>query len=171
MPHSSRHLRERVRISDLVQPPDGQDPLANLMRFKLRAFGFGKHRLSASLTCVVCGRTFDSPRDLRRGLCIADYEKYRRAKAKLQPEEIEGWEALLISRGKLLPDARASSDPFLDAIAEVRRVSSNPKPPTRAEEKAMVDDVVATGDEVIKKAAAKRKAARKLPARPSKRKG
>lgn len=70
-------------------------------------------------TCLICGKELQP--GSRRGLCEADYQKFRRARAKVRDDEIDEWEGNLIADGLLLPDARAAIDPFTEAIAKLRR--------------------------------------------------
>jgi hypothetical protein len=77
-------------------------------------------RLSAEGRCIVCSQT-DS--DLKRGLCSADYQKWRNASKKVKPHEQEEWEAMLVEQGVLLPDQRFRSDPFKEALRLLREKS------------------------------------------------
>lgn len=72
-------------------------------------------------SCLVCGRKFASSRELKRGLCPADYERFRRSRAKAKASGLanDEFESGLIAKGLLLPDAREASDPFIDAINEM----------------------------------------------------
>lgn len=83
--------------------------------------GMQKQKKDSGEPCLVCKRT-DQP--LKRGLCPADYERFRRSKNKAKSKEEELlFEEALVAKGLLAPDARISVDPFAEVLAEVREVS------------------------------------------------
>lgn len=75
-----------------------------------------KKETSSQKGCAVCGKK----EPLKRGLCVSDYEKYRRAKAKVPADLLTEWESRLVARGLLLPDARTSADPFMETLQDVQ---------------------------------------------------
>ena len=69
--------------------------------------------------CLIC----KNAGPLKRGLCNADYQRFVRAKAKVKPAEMRAWEDMLIELGRLLPDGRETTDPFIDALKQLRKTS------------------------------------------------
>lgn len=72
-----------------------------------------------SIKCLVCGRPA-SPS--RRGLCQADYEKFRRARNKIPEDDWDAFESNLIDAGQLLPsrqgDRGVTGNVFAEALEE-----------------------------------------------------
>jgi len=79
--------------------------------------------LESQGVCLICRKI--KAETYKRGLCVADYEKYRRAKKKVTEELRDAWEQLLVDTGKIMPDARTSADPFLDALHQVMESASH----------------------------------------------
>lgn len=71
------------------------------------------------VVCLACGVRYPA-KSMTRGLCPADYQQFIRVKSKALPHELPKLEAKLIAQGKLLPDGRATDNPFAAALAEVR---------------------------------------------------
>lgn len=79
------------------------------------------------VVCLACGFTYPAS-VMKRGLCPADYQQFVRVKSKASPEEVPKLESLLISQGKLLPDGRATDNPFAAALAKVRESQTEYSP-------------------------------------------
>lgn len=72
-------------------------------------------------TCIRCGKP---DKVIRRGLCQSHYGEFRTAKSHVDDSEMELWEASLVARGLLLPDARKASNPYIDTLAELRALTN-----------------------------------------------
>lgn len=66
--------------------------------------------------CLVCGKKMAT---LKRGLCGAHYELYRRARQTLPEDQRADFEEQLIERGKLAKDARPANNPFANLAKEM----------------------------------------------------
>jgi len=101
-------------------------------------------RLSSEGRCIICGVVSDG---LKRGLCNAHYQTFRRERKSATKDEVQEWEAVLISRGELLPDGRQTVNPFRAALDLVRE--------SRQKYDSADAGTVGGCDHVIKKAAPK----------------
>jgi hypothetical protein len=95
------------------------------------------------VVCLVCGDRYPA-KSMTRGLCPADYQKFIRAKQKATKDELPKLEAILISQGKLLPDARDADNPFAAALAKVRESAQEYTAKSIADEVLKNDSVRST---------------------------
>jgi len=106
-------------------------------------------RMDAEGRCILCGQKKEGR---KRGLCNADYQKFRRAKAKVSEQEYAMWEADLIAKGLLLPDAREADDPFLTTLNELRaRIGHVDVQADGEEEKEMLEEARRLGAKSVAK--------------------
>ncbi len=57
---------------------------------------------------------------IRRGLCQSHYGEFRTAKSQVDDSELEMWDACLVAKGLILPDARKAANPYINTLAELR---------------------------------------------------
>lgn len=69
--------------------------------------------------CLVCGKQTQKD-TMKRGLCPADYEKYRRAKESVEECDREEWEARLVEKHLLAIDARKPANVFTAEYAKMQ---------------------------------------------------
>lgn len=101
-------------------------------------------RIDAEGRCLVCGKAEENR---KRGLCSADYQKWRRVVKNATAEELAQLEEELVSQGAILPDRRFSTDPFKDALFLVRE---------RISQDDQLKEKIEIGDAVIDQAVAER---------------
>ena len=83
-------------------------------------------------TCLLCDELKEG---VKRGLCPAHYEQYRREKVKLKKAELGGWEEMLVKEGRILPDSRTTDNVFAEA-AERYRISKEATKPSPKRKKS-----------------------------------
>lgn len=101
--------------------------------------------------CIVCGK---KSRDRRRGLCIADYNRFRNALAQVPPDQRGRFEKLLIEQGKLLPsrqgkrldDENAYEIELRKFLAQLHRETSDQRSDEDAE--ALADQLISDAEEI-----------------------
>ncbi len=127
---------------------------------KIREMGDTKtaNELDADGRCIICGKKATKR---RRGLCVADYNKFVRTLAQVPAGHKEKFESKLVAEGKLLPSKRGSrhtENPFEDALreflAETYQETADARSPEAAE--SLAEELVADAEELQEETRAKR---------------
>ena len=112
-------------------------------------------QLDAEGKCVACKKP---ARNRRRGLCVADYNKFVRALSQVPEEYREQFEQRLIDRGLLLPSRQGQrsgkdnvfSNELRSFLAETYRETQGSR--SSADAEALADQLVADAEGVQEKA-------------------
>jgi hypothetical protein len=75
--------------------------------------------------CLACDKDL-SKKPGKRGLCIACYEQFRRARDAMPAEKRPAFEDRLIALGKLSPDARKPNNIFDEVRLEIESQGDEP---------------------------------------------
>jgi hypothetical protein len=85
--------------------------------------------------CLVCGEI----KPLQRGLCEADYQRFRRQRDKLPADQQDAFEEMLINKGLLLPSRQGQrnvenvfADELAKFLAERGQAQGDPPPPVNS---------------------------------------